>query len=192
MLQEAPHDTPSPDGFAGARHRPCLGQAAPDLAKRQAVATAPGQDLADHAPCVRQARIAGLPAPRICGHRAGARGRAAPHMPAPDVCRMTLPTPVACDALGALIRRAHAWHWQAQSIFGALAQRAVQEEHLPRGPAARLDQQALVGILPGQTIGRMDLEAVHPAGGHDSAPAPDGPAWRRSPLPPDTAWPPRR
>src|SRR5262249_732816 len=41
ILQDAPHDTAVPDGFAGTRPLPGLGQAATDLANRQTVAADP-------------------------------------------------------------------------------------------------------------------------------------------------------
>jgi hypothetical protein len=68
ILQDAPPDTPIPDGCAGARPLPGRGQAATDLANRQAVATNPGKNLADHAGFVREALIAGLPTPLSFGH----------------------------------------------------------------------------------------------------------------------------
>src|SRR5215467_8776487 len=140
ILQDAPHDTAIPDGFAGARPLPGLGEAATDLANRQTVAADPRKDLADHAGFVRQNLIAGLPAPLIFGHIAVPIGRAAQHIHRPDVCRVALPAPVAFDNLGALILRNHALDLQEQIIFGALAQRAVQKAHLHPGSAELIDQ----------------------------------------------------
>src|SRR5215831_3871248 len=167
ILQEAPHDTPIPDGFAGAGHLASLRQPATDLANRQAVAADPGKDLADHAGFVRQDLIAGLPPSLVLGHIAVPIGRAAQHLHRPDAGRMPLPTPVAFDDLGALILGNHPLHWQEQIIFGTLAQGPVEEDDLHPGPPKLVDQQDLIGILTRQPIRGMHIHAVHRAPGDD-------------------------
>jgi hypothetical protein len=179
ILQDAPHDTPIPDGFAGARLLPSLRQPTTDLANRQAVAANPGKDLADHAGFVREDLIAGLPPPFIFSHIVVPIGRAAQHIHGPNVGRMPLPTPVAFDDLGALILRNHALDLQEQIIFRAVPQSAIQKDDVDLGAAELVNQQDLVGIFPRQAIGRVDIEPVHTAGGDDIAQALQGGAVRR-------------
>ena len=154
VLQNAPHHTPIPDGLAGAGHLACLGEPPTDLANRQAVASDPGKDLADHTGLVRDQLIAGLATPLILGDIAVPVGRAAQHIHRPDMRGMPLPASVPFDNLGAFILGNHALHLQEQVIFRTVAQRVVQEDDLHPGTAELIHQQDLVGIFPGQALQR--------------------------------------
>src|SRR5439155_4199876 len=79
MLQDTPYDPPIPHGLARAGHLPRLGQPATHRPNRQAVASDPGTNLADHTGFVRAQLLAGLATPRISGDLSLPRERAAPH-----------------------------------------------------------------------------------------------------------------
>jgi hypothetical protein len=83
---------------------------------------------------------------------------------------MPLAPPVAFDDLRPLIRRDHALHLEEELIFWALAQGPVAKHDLHPGPPNLIDQPHRVGVLPGQLIGGVDLEAIHRPSGDDSTP----------------------
>src|SRR4029453_7146820 len=80
MLPEAPHHTPLPHGPPRAGHLAPRGQPTPDCPKRQAVRSAPGKDLTDHARFVWDDLIAGVSTPLVLGHIMGPVGGAAAHV----------------------------------------------------------------------------------------------------------------
>src|SRR5262245_42580284 len=166
ILQEAPHHTPIPYGPARAGHLTRLGQPPTDLPHRQAVLAHPGKDLTDHAGFVWDDLIAGLSTPFIFGHIAVPIGGPAEHIDGTKPSCMTLATPMTLDELGPFILSAHSLYLQQQVVFGALAQGAVEEDHLHPRAAELIDPQDLIRVFAGQAIGRVHIEPVHTARGH--------------------------
>ena len=194
-LQAAPHDTPLPDGLAGACPLTGLGPAAPDLATRPASAATPGKGRADHAGVIWEARIAGLPAPLIFGPRALPRGRAAQPMPRPAGCGRPLPTPVAGEALRALILRASGLALAgAEQLRGSGPTRGARRcppprpGGMPRPAGLGRPMAAPNGLARGPSAGPHCRRRSQRAG----APARDGPGSPRGTRPQATAWRPTR
>jgi hypothetical protein len=163
MLQEAPYDAPIPHGLAGAGHLARLGQPATDVPNRQAVVADPGTDLADHAGFVPTEVIAGLPAPLILRHVAVPIGGATAHMHRPDPGGMALATSMPRDHRGPLILGHPPLPLQPQGVFGALPQGAVEAHDLDTRASARIHQEHLLGVLPGQALWRVPREPGHGA-----------------------------
>jgi hypothetical protein len=78
---------------------------------------------------------------------------------------MALAPPAALEDLGPLVFRDHALYLQEQVVLRRRADRPVEEDDLGPGPPELLHQDDLVGIAPGQAIGRMDVKTVHRTGG---------------------------
>lgn len=57
----------------------------------------------------------------------------------------------------------HALHLQQQIFFGAVADGSIQEDQVDTAPPQLLDKQNLVGVLPGQAIGGMHVQAIEGA-----------------------------
>ena len=54
----------------------------------------------------------------------------------------------------------HALHLQQQVFFGTVADGPIQKDQFDATPPQLLDKQNLVGVLPGQAIRRMHVQAV--------------------------------
>ena len=67
--------------------------------------------------------------------------------------------------LSSLILGNNALDLQQQVVLRALPQPAVEEDHLDAGAAELLDEHGLVGEIPRQAVGRVDVEAVDAAAG---------------------------
>src|SRR5712691_10203286 len=160
LLHHAPPPTPIPHGLARAGHLARLGQPAPDLPTRQAVASDPVQDLADHAGFVRDERRAGRPAPRVRGHSMVPIGGAAAHVHRTDAGRLALATPRTLDARGPLVLGTHPLPLQPPVVFRALPPGPGAAPDLDARASARIDQPHLIRLWAGQASRRVPREPV--------------------------------
>src|SRR4029434_2000344 len=119
-----PDHTALPAPLARARHLARPREPATALANRQAVATAPGQPLADQTGFVWHDVIARLSTSLVFRDVTVAIRRAAQHMHGTGPCCMPLATPMACDALGPPRLGAPPLPLEDEGRFGALAQAA--------------------------------------------------------------------
>ena len=76
---------------------------------------------------------------------------------------LAAPTPL--HELGAFELSNDALHLEQQVVFRALAQRPAQEDQLDMGPPPLVQEQNLVRIVAGQSVGRMDIDSVDSADG---------------------------
>ena len=167
-----PHTTlRSQTVLPGARPLTRLGEAATDLANRQAVPADPGKDLADHAGFVREDLIAGLPAPLILGHIAVPIGRAAQHIDRPAVAACRLPRRCRSMILARSYSAIMPCTCSSRSSSGLWPKARFKKMTSTPGTAKLIDQQDLVGIFPRQAVGRVDIESVHTARGDHIAQA---------------------
>jgi hypothetical protein len=77
--------------------------------------------------------------------------------------------PAALQDLGALVLGDHALDLEQEVVLGAGADGAVREDDLGAGLAELLDEENLIGVPPGQTIRRKDVDLIEHAGRHGIA-----------------------
>jgi hypothetical protein len=164
VLQHGPDGGAVPDGLAGARPLAGLGESTPDLADRGALLPDPVEDLADHARLLEDDLVAGGPATLVLADVAVAIWR--PRQDAHDAGLRAMPfaTAAPLQDLGSFILGHHALHLEQQIVLRRATQLAIQEHDLDPGRRQLVQQQHLVGILPGEPIRRVNVHAIHPAG----------------------------
>ena len=78
---------------------------------------------------------------------------------------MALATASAFENLRAFVLGDHSLHLQEQLVFGRLPEAVVEKDDIDARTLELVEQEDLIGVLAGQAIGRLDVEAVHSSHG---------------------------
>src|SRR5262249_26091707 len=110
--------------------------------------------------------IAGLAASLLLAEVAVTERRAAQDIDRAPPRRMAFAPSAALEDLGPLVLSDHALHLQQQVFLRGTADGVVEEDNFYPPALKLIDQEYLIGIFPGQAIGRVDIESINGPGGH--------------------------
>jgi hypothetical protein len=163
--EHRPDRRAAPGGCTVAGEIPGLVEPAAHRARAQPVVADPLEDQPDNLGLLLDDLVPGDPATVALADVAVAVGRTGQGADRALLGGMALAPPAALEDLGPLVFRDHALYLQEQVVFCRRADRPVEEDDLGPGPPELFHEDDLVGIAPGQAVRRMDVEAVHQAGG---------------------------
>ena len=158
--QQVPDGAAAPAGQPGRTGNPRLEQPAADRAQRDALPTDPPEDRADHLGLVLGHVETGNTTPGLPTDIAVAEGRASHDAGDAGARQVAFAPTASLQHLGALVLGEHALELEQQVIFRRPADRPVKEDDLRAGASELLDENRLVGVVAGETIGGVDVEPV--------------------------------
>jgi hypothetical protein len=129
----------------------------------------PGEDLPHHPGPLGVDLVAGSTATVVLADVAVAVGGTAEYADPADACRVLLATPTPFTDLCPFILGYDALDLQQQILRRAAARLTVEEHHLDPAALELVEEDGLVGEIPGQAVRCVDVETVQPAGGRQIA-----------------------
>ena len=160
VLQNVPDCRPRPDRPAGSGSLASFLQAPTDFAEAAAFQGNPLEYLLHNSGLLRDGFKSGLPPAFMDGDVPISEGRAGHHVQRAALGRVLFATAASFHDLGPLVLRHDPLHLQEQVVFGALAERPVQEHDLDTRATPLVDQQDLVRVITCEPVRRMHVDAI--------------------------------
>jgi hypothetical protein len=136
-----------------------------DLRQRASLQGDPREDLPDDPYLLGDDLVADLPAPVMLGNVPISVQRVGQHADRAPAGGVTLSATAAVEDLGPLVLGDHALDLEQKFLLGGADWLVVEEDDLDSAAVKLVDQEDLIGVPPGKSVGGEDVEPVQGAGG---------------------------
>ena len=160
IFENSPYRRSIPPRLAARARNLLVFQPPAHLSERYSVPADPLEDLSHDLGVFEHDLVKGFAPGVPFRHIPVSIGGAAEHADESPACRVAFSATASLKDLRPFVLGDHALHLQEQVFFRTVADGPIQKDQFDATPPQLLDKQNLVGVLPGQAIRRMHVQAV--------------------------------